>query len=546
MLDQTPKQLYVRPKGKKARNRTFNEIPILFPGCAGGFGDLMNTLKLGEGLKQEFPDKEVCIYFLGDDDYALVKKLYPHFNKDLKHNVLNGISVAMTDYEQIRKVMGKNKVGVYSPVACIDLPRPELFFQNAGFNFYVEEYDMRRKLRHLPGGIHSNELSIDQKNNKHLVLRTGFDEDSSGIHIDKDLLNYDEDYSKQKKLKLLKEFGLEQVMKQVPGITNSEWTVAYYAEDYFFRMEHDDDYLKSLYDATLLGKINPDKKITIFDFSKFDPVDVGRQYFKDKHLKDPFVDFFVTENKIERIGNLNCCYDHRLANVRIVHLGNQTHDMFINFLKMAELPVCITGDASLAEAISADKIFFYNAPGWKSDVNFNFRGCIPDLLNWKTASDLRAVYGCDRVKPEHVENYPEIEAFYLSFRDVLSAVGKLGTEARKRNEYSGDAVGYFTEVLKFSNRQYSTKDINYFKKNKFALGIAALYQNHGLEKELEKLKFSHLFRSNTSFGRDVCTEKLFYHKKSQSAFHKFNHAVARELNLSKNLANLIRVVVETY
>ena len=73
MLNEKPKSLDLEARVSSS-SRSFDEIPIWLPSSYGGSGDIMATLKLAEGLKQEFPDKKVTVYFGKEEDYQRLGK----------------------------------------------------------------------------------------------------------------------------------------------------------------------------------------------------------------------------------------------------------------------------------------------------------------------------------------------------------------------------------------------------------------------------------------------------------------------------------------
>lgn len=154
MINKNPELLNLEAKVKSS-SRNFFEIPIWFPSSYGSFGDIMINLKLAEGMKKEFPDKKVTFYFGRKEDYQELKRLYPHFDPNILEASLNGVSVAQVSDLQMREIMSKNLIGIYSPVAVSEIPSLKDFLIDAKINFYLEEYDASEKIR-LPERIKRN------------------------------------------------------------------------------------------------------------------------------------------------------------------------------------------------------------------------------------------------------------------------------------------------------------------------------------------------------------------------------------------------------
>ena len=90
--------------------------------------------------------------------------------------------------------------------------------------------------------------------------------------------------------------------------------------------------------------------------------------------------------------------DPPAPNVYVVHVGHQDHATFLDLLRHSELPVQITGDASLSEAVSLNKIFLYDPPVWKGHVFSSFVKLAADYLeDWRDVDRIRSLFGCCRV-----------------------------------------------------------------------------------------------------------------------------------------------------
>ena len=437
--------------------RSFNEIPIWMPGSGPGFGDIMTTLKLAEGLKLEFPNKKVTIYFGKEDDYNTLRKLYSHFDSKELEFCLNGISVAQVSENGIRKIMSKSLIGIYTPITMTELPPFQDIMMDAEINLYIEEYNGMGNIR-LFLEIKRNIVHADMNGRKHLILSTGFDDESIGIHIDSSLTQLPTKINNKIKESLLQNANFQWIKMYIPDLMQSEWGLAYYVKNHHFRTDApNDSYLKSLL-KYLKNITNRKRSITIFDFSNVNPCSI------EEYKYEPFCDIFLQENGQAKLIKGNK-FDMSSSKVYIVHVGSQKHSTFLDFLRYSELPVAITGDCSLSEAISFNKTFFYAAPRWKKEVFPAFINLAADYLdNWEDINRIGSLISSNKINEEKFRKYNEFKKIHL--------------------------------------------DLFYPEANN--------------------------------------SHKLFYDSSYKDSFHRYNQALIQKMNISKNLANIIKEAVQQY
>ncbi|MBT4446329.1 hypothetical protein HOA92_06430 [archaeon] len=522
----------------QSSDKSFEEIPIWLPSSYGGFGDIMVTLKLAEGLKQEFPDKKVTVYFGKESDYQKVKRIHPDFNPDVLETDLNGISVAQVTSSEIQEIMSKNLVGIYSPIPAAKRSPDEQFFMDAKFNFYIEEYDASDRID-LPIQVIRNQVYQDDLGREHLVLPTGFQEDSIGVHIDSSLLDSPKEVTVDTKIKMLSRSGFNWVREHIPNLLESEWTMAYYGCEQEFR-DGRNSYLSSL-DKSLEEKNNKERPIVVFDFSPHDSTVIKRAY-RNRQFNEIFLE---EDGNITKLEGEDDRYHQLAPNVYIVHVGPQEHATFLDFLQYSELPAQITGDCSLAEAISMNKAFIYNAPAWKGRVLSAFVDLAENYLdNWRDANMIRSLLGRDEVKEENINNYPEVENFYLSYRTEIHKAKDLESENYDKGNYSRKAQQLFGEILKKEGNKESYKLTRYFEKHHYSFSMAYHKRAKGIDKELEILKRKHVFGIGAGYASRAKTQRMFDDPNYHEALHKLNQVVIDKLNISRNLANLIRKTIQ--
>jgi len=544
MFDEEPRDLDLKSLDLEGRlqssERGFNEIPILLPRSYGGFGDIMVTLKLAEGLKTEFPDQRVTVYFGREEDYQKVRRIYPNFDASKLEAALNGISVAQVSDAKMREIMSRSLVGIFSPIPADNRIPAESLFMDAEVNLYLEEYDASHLIG-LPSGIKRNRVHQDPAGRKHLVLPTGFQEDAIGIHIDHTLVGLSTEATAETKQSILEKAGFQWVAEHIQNLLHFEWGMAYYAEASDSRKGHN-SYLESL-SRSLKETNNPERAVAIFDFSDCNVRDVEEDYpFRQ------FTELFLEEDgtvKTLKVRESN--YYQPPPNVYIVHVGPQNHDTFIDFLRYSQLPALITGDCSLSEAISLDKIFIYGAPSWKGRVFPAMVDLAADYLeDWRDVDRIGALFGRDRVKEEDVHNYPEVEQFYLKYREAIHEAKRLENEHRDGRDYQTKAWQLFSGILKEQGNEQSEKLGRYFEQHWFAFSMAYYGREKSVAEELRILRKRHIFGFECGYVGQEETSKLFYDETYQAAFHRLNQALIGNVDICKNLAKLIREAVEKY
>ncbi|MBS3162817.1 hypothetical protein J4467_02730 [Candidatus Woesearchaeota archaeon] len=514
-------------------SRTFDEIPIWMPSAYGGFGDIMTTLKLGEGLKREFPDKKVTVYFGKETDYKQVQTVYPHFNPKEKTAQLNGISVAQVSDAEMRKIMGRSVIGIYSPVGIHRNPPKEFienFLMEAAINLYIQEYDAADKI-YYPQTEIPNRLYRDKSGRQHVMLATGFDEDSVGIHIDPTLTELSTGTSYNDKTHLLQRAGFQIVQKYVPNVLNTTWGFAYHNEDYTVK-DLEDTIIKAL-EETKMGAI------TIFNFNR-----TNSKLVKEYAKKSQFRHVLLGEEEGVINNDIN---DSAVPNIHVVHVGYQPHDIFLNFLRYSELPVLITGDASLSEAVSLRKIWIYQSPPWKVAIfpNFVKRAC-GMLDDWREADRITSLFGCRRVTEKNVHEFPEVEKFYITYRKQIHQAFDLEKECRERKDNKTEMFQLFGKILREQGFEQADRLEKYFREHNLALWTASFRKSKGIDAELRTLRKTQIFGPLGGHTANTQTHRLFFDPEYQASFRQYTEAIIRDMDISKNLANLIRKAIQQY
>jgi hypothetical protein len=66
--------------------------------------------------------------------------------------------------------------------------------------------------------------------------------------------------------------------------------------------------------------------------------------------------------------------------ITIVYTGPVPHQDFLRFMQEAEIPILVTGDVSLSEAISMGTCYLYHTPPWKHSVSYYISDLASALL----------------------------------------------------------------------------------------------------------------------------------------------------------------------
>ncbi len=379
--------------------RDFSTIPLWLPSSNGGFGDIMNIVKLASGLQDEFPDKKVKVYFGKKGDLRKAQDL-------LQNESDPRIAMVAVTKTEMAEITRRSAVAIYFPIVVPDAERTydQRILLNASINIYLPEYDS------LISGIGTldfiafsrkiarNRVLIDESGQQHLILPTGFHSRGIGIHIDRKLVGLEQRADSALKKEVLDRAGFAWVRQYVPEVEKSEWGFTY---DYDIGLLQGASYsinpLSILkYYLGFLENSNRDRSITIFDFSpSYDqivPMDCYRRI-------EPFEHIYPDRSKFEGVKTVNGVAHY--PNVSVVHVGPQRHSTFRDFLRYSQLPVSITGDLSLAEAISLDKPFMYSAPSWKMNVPLNLLNYVSEnssngLLGEEEIRHIKSIFGCYR------------------------------------------------------------------------------------------------------------------------------------------------------
>ena len=134
----------------------------------------------------------------------------------------------------------------------------------------------------------------------------------------------------------------------------------------------------------------------------------------------------------------------------------------------------------------------------------------------------------------------------MKHRDTVHKAKRLEREHRDNGDYGTKASQLFGRILDAQGNEQSNELRRYFEQHDFALSMAYYRKEKGLDEELRTLRKRHMFGTGIGIMGHEETQRLFDDREYQTAFHRLNQALIGNLDISKNLANLIREATQKY
>ncbi len=299
---------------------------IIECGYSNGFGDIYIGLKITEALAQYFKNvniivtsnESVLIKAIDDDTYLNYKNITVISNDNLTQHLI--------DYKQYKIIMLTLALG--SKIANDVLSEYNIT------RIYIDEYNGWRALDRLNGMTYAGEENIEY--DYHMIPGFGVDSKSSmatcGINID----------------------------------NKAHFDFALHYSDYHFGYVSDangnlDHMLSHIY--TFVSSVVLSKKLafSVCEFvivaNSVTPQQI-RSLFEDKHICS--IEFNFSD--IEYYDDHEATIFDDTNNISIRHIKLLSHDAMAKYMYNSLEPILVTGDQSLAEAISYKKLFFYQLP----------------------------------------------------------------------------------------------------------------------------------------------------------------------------------------
>ena len=374
-----------------------------------GFGDLLSGLKTTDLISTVFPKARIAIFSSTTD---LIKK---HGGEYIKHK--NITIHQMNDIKEFleQKSQGKNRIIALTLALQTGLHIDLMKKHNVIWSF-VDEYNGWRTRQHITGEFENYASSDDEiidgtddepsyETNKGLRSLNYNDNDELSEsddsllpdnYTDDAVLNHYNNY-------VIPGFGIDKKCNMTTfgiNISKNEDVLPTIVDDYYFAYvssTHDDnrdflmvDLFRYIISLLLFNK-NRDKPINFVIVCKGLSIYTIRTIlmygielyteFNYKELIHPndFLDYdlsFKVHRRINLRSDKKGMFDilaDKTNQVTIYLADFLPHDQMRSYLKGSNSPVLVTGDQSLAEAISDGKLFFYQTQSWKKDFYDGYR-----------------------------------------------------------------------------------------------------------------------------------------------------------------------------
>jgi hypothetical protein len=401
------KPINFTPKADRLAVRSFDSIPVFCFSTAKGLGDLSSAINLASGLRLAYPDKQI--------ELVLVEGLSPRpqLAPNLEKLRASGVVLRHLSEEQAKNYSASRLVSIQGIIPHTKDGGGEAFTyqMSAALNVYVPEYDPGHQYWN-PTGMGLDRLCRDRSDLLHIAVTSGFHENALGLFFSGWADNPTASMDREQLLDALEIKRGSSLWQQMQA---TDWTVAY-RNCYDFGRER---LAQMLGEACGEGKLP--RPVTILDFTNFDAWSIN---YHEKHLDHPSV--LEKENGVYVRPLTFVKEGWRIAEAHgsnVVRLGKRASDIFQSALRLAQLPVEITGDASLTEAVALGLPFLHDAPPWKWSLQACLVTHAVDTLSLPSAEVFRGLYqGYRSHDPQRIVQYPEVEKLYLANRDKLKEI----------------------------------------------------------------------------------------------------------------------------
>jgi hypothetical protein len=391
-----------------------------------GFGDIMHAIRLAEGLRNTGYVDTIRLLFESSDDLLSLRRLFPELPQDVKELSCferNGLIFINGEKVDADSIIRKSKVAIVLPLMVNQGFIPS---REAAINIYLQEYDVSRELGSLRCGqvsddfretlpetvFEENKIYKDREGNMHLVLPTGF-RSEVGVHIVGE--TEEEQLLTDKRDIIAKIIESKPITAFPEGVENDRWSLVY---------SHDEDdycerYEKPLTKAIEAGKVSSEG-ICIFNLIRtkfFNVKDDIKEFYAYSEFTHVFFD--------EKTGVPRYFAGKKYPEVKILHVEQLPHNICASIMKTSELPIMITGDQSLSEAVSFDKLYIYSQTGFKGQVMTSLGRLAMQLLDPGGADKIQNI-----IKPAlEAEYLPRL--FYDSeYQNAVHRLNRLIIEKR--------------------------------------------------------------------------------------------------------------------
>jgi hypothetical protein len=522
------------PLAGREAARSFDSIPVFCFSAAKGLGDLSSAISLASGLHLAFPDKQVELVLV--DGLSPRPQLTPTVEK-LR---AMGVVIRQLSENEAKNYSASRLVSIQGIIPHTKGGGGDAFTNqlSAGLNIYVPEYDPGLQYWN-PTGMGLNRLCRDRSDLLHIAVTSGFHEDALGLFFS---AWADDPAPSMNRNELLDSLEIKKGSRLWRQMQATDWTIAY-RNCYDFGRERL---------AHMLGEACGERKlarpVTILDFTNFNEWSIGEF---EKHL-----DYPSKPDKTNGVYVRPLTFhgeDWRITEARgscVVRLGKRASNVFQAALRLAQLPVEITGDASLTEAVALGLPFLHDAPPWKSSLQACLVTHAEDVLSLPSAEVFRGLYQDYRSHdPQLVLQYPEKERLYLSNRDKLLEIDDEYRASIGLRDFQGASQRMEARMksLLFGARLESREEARTLSAWRSALGER---WTNDLALELWALKRSFVLGSDyRAMEREEMRQfevDFVSNPARWEAFHELRNKSRAELDLARNLRRLIDGLVQRH
>lgn len=483
--------------------RSSEFLPVACPGACKGFGDLRNTVELAEQLAPLYPERKPLVIFPHEDDIAKLSKIRT-----------TSVQCLAMDEAERAQFLSSCDLAILSPIPALKQDYSGGYI-GAEVSIYLDEYNLGPSQSYaLPKDLRSNSVSVDQHGNQHILLRSGLGIGKSGIHIDRKLGSKSPADAYRELLDAL------EVGRVLDTTSPFQLTMAYCERFH-------EQIFRSLFTRGLdRAQKHIKEDILVIDFL---PVTYAGSDFMKYCRNTGFNHYLRGED-----GSYKTLHRKKGASVHVLHVGTQPHSVLLNAMAAATLPIMVTGDGSLSEAISMGKLFFYEPPAWKSPLEGALTECAEQYLPFK---DVELMYALKGISEPLVTDSQALAAFEAALDELAPYMGQL-YDVMKESSFElkvEKAVAGFEDIPPKS-RSFLTQSRQSYP---VLCAIYAFRDTGSVPVALAAGRNEFVYGCGTYDTRKARPEKLFLDPETQKAFIARSAAIIEDYDLVRNIKPVI-------
>ena len=415
-----------------------------------GFGDLLSGLKTTDLISTVFPKAHIAIFSSTTD---LIKE---HGGEYIKHK--NITIHQMNDIKEFleQKSQSKNKIVAITVALQTELNIDLMDKHNVIWSF-VDEYNGWRTRQHITGELEnyvSSEIESDQHITGELIELVESYQHFTGELIDDESSELSDNYSDDALLNhynnyVIPGFGIDKKCNMTTfgiNISKNEDILPTIVDNYYFAYvssTHDPnldflivDLFRYIISLLLFNKnrhkpinfvivckgleIATIRDILIYGIELYTELIYYREVIHPNNFLDYDLSFEVHRRRILRSReDIFGILTDKINQITIYLADFLPPDQMRSYLKGSNSPVLVTGDQSLAEAISDGKLFFYQTQSWKKDFNDGYR----EYCRYKLPRN--KIYHRFLIETASATEDYSVSAGYIKLKDNIRNIVKL-------------------------------------------------------------------------------------------------------------------------